>query len=64
MDNTQKSLEEMSLTELVDYWTGYACVEIGRGKFREAISLIIQSTLQTGFNRGAADVLKNHKSTK
>jgi hypothetical protein len=49
-----KPTSEMSFQELVDYWTGYACVEIGRGEFRSAISLMLQDTLKIGFDRGRA----------
>lgn len=48
----------MSLPELVDYWTGYACLEIGRGKFRDAVSLMLQSTIQDAYARGVADTKK------
>jgi hypothetical protein len=53
-----KRTEEMTMKELVDYWTGYACLGIGRGDFRGAISLMLQDTLKIGYDRGAVDALK------
>jgi hypothetical protein len=50
-----KTTAEMTMKELVDYWTGYACLEIGRGDFRGAISLMLQDTLKIGYDRAIAD---------
>lgn len=54
-----KPLSEMTTKELVDYWTGYACLEIGRGEFRAAISLMLVNTLKIGFDRGVESVRKS-----
>lgn len=51
----EKTTKDMSMKELVDYWTGYACIEIGRGEFRAAISLMLQDALKVGYDRGFAD---------
>lgn len=53
-----QSTSEMTFKELVDYWTSYACVEIGRGEFRTAISLMLQDAMKIGYDRGAVDALK------
>lgn len=49
----EKSLEEMNLTELVNYWTGYVAMEIGSGKsLRDTIITVVDSTLRVGHDRG------------
>lgn len=53
-----KSFEEMSFKELVDYWTGYLTLSIGAGKFREGVSLLLQTILKQGYDKGQRD-LKN-----
>jgi hypothetical protein len=56
-----KELKDMNLEELIDYWTGYACMEIGRGRFRDAISLMLQSTMQNSYTRGYSETKKEVK---
>jgi hypothetical protein len=52
----EKSLEEMDFPEQVDYWTGYAVMEIGRGhSLREAISMILNQTMGVSYERGLKD---------
>jgi hypothetical protein len=55
----EKSLEEMNLTELTDYWTGHAVLEIGHGgqghSLRDAICLILQCTMRVSYERGLKD---------
>ena len=41
-----KTTSEMTLNELVDFWSGYLILEIGRGKFRDGVSVLIQSITQ------------------
>jgi hypothetical protein len=36
----------MTTNELVDYWSGYLLIEIGRGKFREGVCLMLTATTQ------------------
>jgi hypothetical protein len=56
-----KELKDMNLEELIDYWTGYACMEIGRGRFRDAISLMLQSTMQNSYTYGYNESKKEVK---
>lgn len=52
----EKTLDEMTFPELLDYWTGYAVMEIGRGhSLRDAISLMLQNTMRISYERGIAD---------
>lgn len=53
-----KTTEEMSFKELVDYWTGQACIGIGSGDFRATITLMLSDTLRIGADRGALHALK------
>ena len=55
-----KPTSEMDFKELVDYWTGYACIEIGRGDFRAAISLMLHDAMKIGFDRGVKDAQKKN----
>ena len=43
-----KELKDMDLNELVDYFTGRACIAIGEGKFRSEICTIITCSMQLG----------------
>lgn len=61
MKSIMKELKDMNLEELIDYWTGYACMEIGRGRFRDAISLMLQSTMQNSYTRGYSETKKEVK---
>jgi hypothetical protein len=52
----EKSLEEMTFPEALDYWTGYAVMEIGRGhSLRDAINLMLQNSMRISYERGLAD---------
>jgi hypothetical protein len=52
----EKTLEEMTFTELLDYWTGYIVMEIGRGhSLREAVNLLLQNTMRVSYERGIKD---------
>lgn len=52
----EKTLEEMSFPELLDYWTGYAVMEIGRGhSLRDVINLMLQNTMRVSYERGIKD---------
>jgi hypothetical protein len=53
-----KTTEEMSFSELVDYWTGQACIGIGSGDFRATIACMLSDTLRVGADRGALQALK------
>ena len=49
----EKTLEEMDMSELASYWTGYALMEIGQGKFlRDAIYLMLTNTYSHGLAAG------------
>jgi len=61
MKSIMKELKDMNLEELIDYWTGYACMEIGRGRFRDAISLMLQSTMQNSYTYGYNESKKEVK---
>ena len=61
MKSIMKELKDMNLEELIDYWTGYACMEIGRGMFRDAISLMLQSTMQNSYTYGYNESKKEVK---
>ncbi len=54
-----KELKDMDLNELVDYFTGRACIAIGEGKFRSEICTIITCSMQLG-----ADNVSKPKKTK
>ena len=57
----EKTIEEMNLAELTNYWTGHAVLEIGQGhSLRDAISLMLQCTMGISYDRG----LKDGKSGK
>jgi hypothetical protein len=43
-----KELKDMTTNELVEFWTGHACIAIGKGEFRSAICDIILSSMQLG----------------
>jgi hypothetical protein len=43
-----KELKEMSLNELVDYFTGRACIAIGKGDLRSEVCTIITCSMQLG----------------
>ena len=43
-----KELKDMTTDELVNFWTGRACIAIGKGEFRSAICDIILSSIQLG----------------
>uniref|UniRef100_A0A6H2A6G8 Uncharacterized protein n=1 Tax=viral metagenome TaxID=1070528 RepID=A0A6H2A6G8_9ZZZZ len=47
-----KALKDMSLTELIDYWWGYLIIEIGKGKGKDAICLILMQTTKDAYDRG------------
>lgn len=48
-----KRFEKMTADELIDYWTGYVCISIGRGELRSAIWLIYQAGHQAGYAKAA-----------
>ena len=49
----EKTLEEMNMSELTSYWTGYALMEIGQGKsLRDAIYIMLTSTYSQGHAAG------------
>ena len=57
-----KTPAEMTFTELVDYYTGYACLEIGRGQaLRGAIALMLQNIMRDSYERGKADATVGKK---
>lgn len=43
-----KEIEDMSLNELVDFFTGRACIAIGQGQFRSEICTIITCSMRLG----------------
>ena len=45
-----KALADMTTEELISYWSGYLLIEIGRGKFREAVCTMLLSTMQEAKN--------------
>jgi hypothetical protein len=47
-----KELKDMSLNELVEYFTGRACIAIGRGDLRSEICTIITCSMQLGYDNG------------
>ena len=52
----EKTLEEMDFGELLNYWTGYVVMEIGRGHdIREALNMLLQNTMRISYARGLAD---------
>lgn len=58
----EKTLEEMDFKETLDYWSGYAVLEIGRGhSLREAIGLMLQNTMQVSYERGLSDGKKGKR---
>ena len=56
-----KPLNDMTTGELIDHWSGYLLIEIGRGKFRDGVCTLIL-TRQENYNRCEAE--KKAKKTK
>ena len=50
-----KPLSKMTTNELVDYWSGYLLIEIGRGTFREGVCHLLLSTMQETATRVRAE---------
>ena len=48
-----KRLEDVSLDEYINYWTGRLTLAIGAGKFRDEVCLMIGAITQEAYNRGA-----------
>jgi hypothetical protein len=46
-----KQLADMTTNELIDYWSGYLLIEIGRGKFRDGVCMMLLSTMQESRNQ-------------
>jgi hypothetical protein len=59
MKPTLTELDEMTLEELVNYTSGLLVISIGQGKFRFMVSVVIQTMLQIGFDRGVRSVKKD-----
>jgi hypothetical protein len=58
----EKTLEEITFPESLDYWTGYAVMEIGRGhSLRDAINLMLQTTMRISYERGITDGKKGKR---
>jgi hypothetical protein len=52
----EKTLEEMSFVELLNYWTGYILMELGAGRsLRDAVNMVLQQTMRISYERGIAD---------
>ena len=47
-----KKVKELSLVELEDYWWGYLLIEIGKGKGKAAISLMLMQTFSNAYDKG------------
>ena len=58
-----KELSEMTIEEMIDYWSGYLLIEIGRGKFREAVGTLLICTM-TEASRDAEKKAKKARSGK
>lgn len=56
-----KTLSEMTTAELIDYWSGYLLIEIGRGKFREGVCTMLLATMNESYTRGGKDAAKKAK---
>ena len=56
-----KPLSEMTTNELIDYWSGYLLIEIGRGKFREGVCTMLLSTMQETANQVRAEGKKGKR---
>jgi hypothetical protein len=47
-----KKLTQMTTEELISYWVGRLLIEIGRGKFREAVGTMLLTTMSESYTRG------------
>lgn len=57
-----KPLEEMTTSELIDYWSGYLLMEIGRGKFQTGVGTILLHTMNEAYQRGIKEGKKRAKN--
>lgn len=51
--------KQMQLRELVDANVGPLCIAIGKGTFRDAVSILIQNMIELGYDRAVQDRKKN-----
>ena len=52
---------DMTFPELVDWARGHALIEIGKGKYEDAIWLIVHQAWQRGFQEGEKQKSKGKK---
>ena len=50
-----KSINEMTFGELVDWARGHLLLEIGAGRFQQAVWMIVQQAWQSGYEKGKAE---------
>jgi hypothetical protein len=60
MGGMMKQLSKMSTAELVDYWSGYLLIEIGRGNFRIGVTKMLLATM-TEASKAAEKKMKEGK---
>ena len=55
-EKMNKDFSKMTFSEQVDYWTGDAILQLGRGSsLRGIISVIINKTMEFSYNKGYHD---------
>ena len=58
-----KKLEDMTLTESVDYWTGRLTLAIGAGKFRDEVCMMIGVITRESYEHGKKERMKRGKKS-